>query len=181
MEQESASSILEVRYNQMKMIGLLILALLFTVGIYLWQTEIGDDEMFILPEGYRGVVFILYDQKNGEPAKYEQGKRVYEIPPNGVLKTQFSLNTGWHRFGEYYYKENGKLVKIPYVIDGKDTESNRSIEPDKVHVCCSSSGKAGKDPNDAPIIFGQFYVGTKEDISNASEKREKINPADLVN
>lgn len=165
----------------MKVAGLLLLTLLLGVGLYLWQTEIGDDEIFILPAGYRGVVFILYDQKNGEPVKYQQGKRVYEIPPNGVLKTQFSLNTGWRRFGEYYYKENGDLVKIPYVIDDKDTETDKSFDPDKIHVCCTSSGQAGRGPMESPVTFGQFYVGTEEDISKAAEEGEKINPFDLVN
>ena len=164
----------------MKIIRLMSLALLLAIGVYIWQTEIGDGEMFILPEGYRGVVFILYDQKNGEPVRYEQGKRLYEIPPNGILKTQFSLNTGWHSPGKYYYKENGKLIEIPYAFDDRDIEAKKAIES-KVHVCCPSSGQAGKDPNDAPVVFGQFYVGTNEEIHEASEKGEKINPIDLVN
>lgn len=159
----------------MKIIGLMFLALLLAVGSYVWKTEFGDDEMFILPGGYRGIVFILYDQKNGEPLKYDGGKRVYEIPANGVLKTQFSLNTGWHRFGEYYYKENGILLKLPYVLDGRDVES------DKVQVCCDSSGTSGKAPRDPSVKFGEFYVGTKEEISRAGENRERINPIDLVN
>lgn len=165
----------------MKIIGLAVLALLLGVGTYVWKTEIGDDEIYILPAGYRGVVLILYDQTNGEPKKYEQGKRVHEIPPSGILKTQFSVNTGWHRFGEYYYRESGKLTRIPYVIDGKETGSNRAVQSDEVYACCPSNGQAGKDPDDPPVVYGQFYVGTKEEISKASEKREKINPIDFVN
>jgi hypothetical protein len=164
----------------MKIIGLMLLATLMAVGIYVWKTETGDDEIFILPESYRGAVFVLYDQKNGEPVKYEGRKRVYEIPPSGVLKTQFSLNTGWHRPGKYFYKANGKLTEIPYLFDDRDIEARRNIAS-KVHVCCPSNGKAGKDPNDVPVVFEKFYVGTDEEIHEASEKGETINPADLIN
>lgn len=164
----------------MKMIGLMFLALLLAVGVYIWQTEIGDNEMFILPEGYRGVVYIFYDQKNGEPIKSEQGKRVFEIPPNGILKTQFSLNTGWHSPGKYFYKENGKLIEIPYVFDDRDIESKKAIET-KVHICCPSSGKSYRDDGNGFVVFDKFYIGTNEEIHEASEKGEKINPVDLLN
>jgi hypothetical protein len=170
-----------MRRNQVKIIGLLLVAVSLAIGLYVWRTEVGDDEMVVLSGGYRGVVFIFYSRKDGEPMKYENGKRLYEIPPNGILKTQFSPNVGWHHFGEYYYKESDKLVRIPYAIDDVEVESDRSIGSHEVRVCCESSGKAGRNPNEEPIVFGQFYIGTKEEISNASEKREKINPADLVN
>lgn len=163
----------------MKIIGLMFLALSLGIGGFIWKTQIGDDEIFILPEGYTGVVFILYDQENGEPKKFEQGKRVYEISPNGILRTQFSLNTGWHSPGKYYYKKNGKLVEIPNLFDDRDPEAKREIAS-KVHVCCPSSGKAGKDPNEVPTVFEKFYVGTDEEIHEASEKGEKMNPADLI-
>ncbi|MGB7070289.1 MAG: hypothetical protein WBD22_12410 [Pyrinomonadaceae bacterium] len=135
----------------MKIIGLAVLALLLGVGVYVWKTEFGDDEIFILPEGYIGFVLILHDQKNGEPGKYESGKRVYEIPSNGILKTQFSLNTGWHSPGKYFYKQNGKLTEIPYLFDDRDIEARRAISS-KIHICCPSNGVAGKDPSGPSIV-----------------------------
>lgn len=158
----------------MRIIGLISLAFMVGVGIYIWQNEIGEDEIFILPEGYRGVVFILYDQKKGVAVKYDQGKRVYEIPSNGILKTQFSLNTDWHSFGDYFFRDNGKQIKIPFVLDGKLTESNKNIDPNEVHVCCHSSGKSYYNDRDGFVEFGQFYVGTKDEISAASQKAEKF-------
>ncbi|MGE0127336.1 MAG: hypothetical protein AB7U82_04440 [Blastocatellales bacterium] len=159
----------------MKMLASLTVLALFGVGIYLWQNEIGDDEVFILPKGYNGVVFILHDQKNGRPKRYEQRKRVYEIPDNGILKTQFSHNTGWHHISKYFYKEDEKLIEIPFVIDGKQ------IKSDKTQVCCISSGEAYRNDNKKAVIFTQFYVGTKEEIRKAGERAEKLNVADLVN
>ncbi|MGB7070288.1 MAG: hypothetical protein WBD22_12405 [Pyrinomonadaceae bacterium] len=165
----------------MKIIGLAVLALLLGVGVYVWKTEIGDDEIFVLPEGYRGVVLIFYDQKEGEPKKYERGKRVYKIPRSGILKTQFSHDEGWQHFGEYFYDGNGQLARIPYVRDGRDTESNRAIGFNEIYACCSSVGQSYSDNSNRSVVFGQFYVGTKEEIKMAGEQREKINPIDLLN
>lgn len=164
----------------MKIVGMISLGLLLITGIYLWKTEIGDDEVFILPEGHKGIVFILFDQKNGEPERYEHGSRVYEIPPGGVLKTQFFLNTGWHRPGKYFYRVNGKLVEIPYVFDDRDMDI-KNDRKSEVHVCCPSNGQAGREPNGPAVVYEQFYVGTKDEINSASEERERTNPAELIN
>ncbi|HZG54231.1 MAG TPA: hypothetical protein VEZ40_19170 [Pyrinomonadaceae bacterium] len=157
----------------MKIIVVGVCAVLIGVGAYLWQGETGDDAIFILPSDYKGVVMILYNHKKVQPVKYEKGRRVYEIPPDGVLKTQFPFNQGWHNLYRFYYKQNGRMIEIPYVIDPKDVRS------DRVQVCCFSSGKAGKDPNDTSVEFAQFYIGSKEEIDNAIEKGEKINPAEI--
>lgn len=158
----------------MKLLALSVCAVFLGVGIYLWQSEIGDDEMFILPKDYKGVVVILYNQKNGQPVKYEQGKRVYEIPRDGILRTQFTFNSGWHRISRYFYEENGERLEISYILDGK------GIMPEVVQVCCSSSGKSYRNNNGEPVEFEKFYVGTKEKIDNAIEKSETIHPADLI-
>jgi hypothetical protein len=158
----------------MKLLALTVCAILLGVGVYLWQSEIGDDEIFVLPKGYKGVVVILYNQKNGQPVRYEKGKRVYEIPLDGVLRTQFDINEGWHGIGKYFYTENGRRVEIPYKLDGKDPMSSMT------QVCCNSSGKSYRNDNGEPVEFAQFYVGTKEEIDAAIEKGEKLHPADLI-
>lgn len=166
----------------MKIIGITLLAILLAGGAYVWKIEFGEDEVFILPEGYTGVVYIFYNRDDGEPVKYEQGKRLYVIPPNGILKTQFSLETRWHHFGEYYYKQkSGNLIRIPFMFKGTDMESKKDSDPNAVHVCCGSSGNAGRGQGEPRVVFEHFYVGTDEEIHAASEKGGKINPIELVN
>lgn len=158
----------------MKLLTLSVCAIFLGVGVYLWHHEVGDDEMFIVPKNYKGIVVILYNQKGGQPVKYKQGKRVYEIPRDGILRTQFTFNSGWHQIGMYFYEENGERVEIPYILDGKDLMS------EIVQVCCSSSGKSYRNDTGEPVEFEKFYIGTKEQIGNAIEKSEKIHPADLI-
>jgi hypothetical protein len=55
----------------------------------------GEQEIIVLPNDYRGYEIIVYDQERGTPTHYEGKKRIYQIPPSGVLKTQFTGSYGW--------------------------------------------------------------------------------------
>jgi hypothetical protein len=162
------------RHISMKIPATIILLGLLGVSAYFWRQNAGEDQIFVLPKGYSGVVTVLFNREDGQPVKYEEGKRVYEIPQNGILKTQFTKNTGWHNPDKYFYTENGNIIDVPYVLDYKELKSNN------YQVCCFSTGKAGKNTSGISVEFAQFYVGTKEEIDSAAEKNEKINPADLI-
>jgi hypothetical protein len=165
----------------MKTVAVVIFVLLLASAFNICNMQIGDDEVFILPDGYRGVVFILYNQPNGNPVKYELEKRVYEIPSNGILKTQFSFNVGWHHFGKYFYKQGDKLVEIPFVLDNEIVGTGSLVGPDTVYACCVSTGKSYYNNGTGFVEFEKFYIGTKEEISKASKEAEKIHIVDLVN
>jgi len=67
--------------------------------------------MHLIPKGYKGPVIIIFEEKNGKPVKYEDGKRVYEITSDGVLETQFKKQQGsiaQRELKYYYYDENGR-------------------------------------------------------------------------
>jgi hypothetical protein len=70
-----------------------------------------EPEVHLIPKGYKGPVIIIFDDKQGKPEKYEGDKRVYEIPSDGVLRTQFKKQEGFIAPGDlkyYYYNENGR-------------------------------------------------------------------------
>jgi len=159
----------------MKISTLILLAVL--AGLSTSSCFLGDDEIFLLPKGHRGLVLVILNQHNGEKIRYEDTKkRVYEIPENGILKTQFTPNTDSHHPDKYFYVENEQRIEIPYVDDP------RQLRDDTIQVCCFSFGRAGKAPNVNNILaeYYEFYVGTKADIDKAMEKSNKIDPADLV-
>ena len=73
-----------------------------------------EPETYLIPSEFKGKVQIIFNQnaipvkyKNeygrdtiytpqlGNPIKYESGRRVYEIPSNGILLTQFKNNDGF--------------------------------------------------------------------------------------
>ena len=71
-----------------------------------------ENTLTLIPEGFTGTVKIKFNQESGTDKKYEGEKRVYEIPKNGILKTKFNPQFGYH-FPEYYYiSESGKRTEI---------------------------------------------------------------------
>lgn len=63
--------------------------------------------MYLLPDGYTGPVVIVYDEAAGVPLEYEEGKRVYRIPPDGLLETQASVNEGLIQQQYFYVDADG--------------------------------------------------------------------------
>jgi hypothetical protein len=133
----------------------------------------GENEVYILPKDYVGVVYIIFSQKSGMQPKFEARKRIYEIPPNGILKTQFGFNEGWHEMPEYYYADGDKRIPISYQIE------NQKIETDKLQVCCLQNGKSYKDNNEA-IQYQRFFIGTKQQIDSLYELEQKRDVSKLA-
>ncbi len=73
----------------------------------------GDDpEVYLIPEGYIGPVLIVYAQTTGEQARYDGNHRVYEIPANGVLVTQFDAPKGVNPDLWYVDKQGQRTQQI---------------------------------------------------------------------
>ncbi|MDP4255061.1 MAG: hypothetical protein Q8938_13715, partial [Bacteroidota bacterium] len=47
-----------------------------------------EPETYLIPKGFQGRATIIFNQKLGVPSKYENGRRVYEMPLNGILLSQ---------------------------------------------------------------------------------------------
>ena len=81
------------------------------------KSKSAEPEIHLIPKGFIGHVTICFGEKNGVPPKYENGRRVYEIPPGGTLHTQFPTNSGirppkdFHFF--YYDAETGSREELP--------------------------------------------------------------------
>ncbi len=90
----------------------------------LWQTLIGmspimafcafiyinepSDDVFIIPNNYRGYIKVIYGQEDGVAKEFEDDKRIYRIPGDGVLRTQFRIKGNSLSLGTYYYENNQK-------------------------------------------------------------------------
>ena len=109
-----------------------------------------EDEIFILPKNYTGYVLVIYDQPLlGEEIKYKRGKRVYEIPANGILKTQFTSQVGLFN-SEFYYEKVASENRIPY------RSANEKKPIDSIIVCCGIGGTQGK------VAYDLYSVGNEE-------------------
>jgi hypothetical protein len=94
----------------MKGIILALFTLLASSGLYLYHHLIEGPVQCLIPQNYHGEIIIIYDQPHGAPEVYNGNSRVYRIPSNGILFTQFSAetNTGDQ---QYFYVSPGGLKK----------------------------------------------------------------------
>ena len=118
----------------------------FVAFTYLNAMEI--PERYLLPEDFRGVVYVVFDQENGQEKEYEGFHRVYRIPESGILFTQFSPNEEVYSIQEFFFEGiNGKRTKLEELdhrqFNGPNTINPRSNEP----------------PRDSLAVFNQRTTG----------------------
>jgi len=118
-------------------------------------------EQFLIPDGYRGDVYVLYDAPDGEALNKTRWAVTYRIPKDGVLRVQGPMAHSWTRTEYDYQTETGELKRIrnfwPTTIHR--TPENLVNDTD-IGVFFPRSGSSA-DPTGCPVEFQQFYVGTK--------------------
>lgn len=135
----------------------------------LLSCESGEEEIIVVPENYKGYILIIFNQENGAPIKYKDEKRVYQIPPSGVLKTQFSGNYGSVGFAEFYYERITSENKLPSFADITQIPQNTVVG---FRGATGTVKKSADSEN--RIEFVEFYVGTREQIKQAKEDIKKL-------
>lgn len=124
------------------------------------QVNAASKDIFLIPEGYRGKVYIQYGDKNGKEKESEGFWRVYRIPKDGKLKTKYELKGESINLSDakyFYVDKNGNRKLISTYCENctvKDTVSIQVIW-----------GDLGTNENGN---YQTFYVG----IPNKSFSRE---------
>lgn len=129
----------------------------------------GEQEVVVVPKDFTGYILVIFNQKNGQPVKYDGKKRVYEIPSSGILKTQFKVNNGWRDLAEYYC---GLMVPENKLLSFVEKEK---IPQDKIVGFMGATGTVRKSSQGVERIeFSEFYIGTSIDIESAQHLVEKL-------
>jgi len=119
-----------------------------------------EPEVHLIPSGYAGPVVIAFDQENGTAKRYEDGKRVYEIPPSGVLRTQFAPNSGTRQHWEFYYiSGDGIRSAVPYdIFNFKDSpkEGSNTTGVFSIHMVSSPIDQTGKKEYFFTYVIGKI-------------------------
>jgi hypothetical protein len=157
------------KFSKYMMIGIGSFFLLcFALTGHLLIFNRAEPEAILIPKGYEGEVIIIFDQKDGQPVKYEGKERIYEIPENGVLITQFSWTTGFTD-KRFYYISQGKRENIEKVSSDNDNENRSKIgvlDKRPLFYGCSEGGKNCVFHADRFIVsrrenFGKYSVEDK--------------------
>jgi hypothetical protein len=84
-----------------------------------------EKEVYLIPEGFRGIILIFYDQPDGLPAEYLGDTRVYKVPKSGLMKSQFRPNGGCmsdERIHFFYVDSSGNQKPITYFMNLKENK-----------------------------------------------------------
>lgn len=128
-----------------------------------------EPEKYVIPDGYTGVIVLICNQSEGQPKKYEEERRVYEIDSSGVLVTRFDCNYGVHkdtRKSITFYYSNGN--QIPYKLFTNTEYSVKANDPssDEIQVYDHINGTVGG-------------VEFKSCIIDTYDNREKYNNEEI--
>ncbi len=148
------------------------------IGLYLFSFVSSyltrpEKETYLIPEGYKGTVLVIFNQPNGEKPEYEDGRRIYRIPQSGVLFTQLKDEQGIINQEYFYISPNGQRRKLG-VLDTRDfneewTTEKNPHEPPRDSLAVFNPGTMGTmggsdDKNNK--VFLQLSVGTYNDMKN---------------
>jgi hypothetical protein len=146
------------------------LVALILADYFVWSRA--EDEIHLLPQGYDGAVVIVFNRADGQPKEYEGKKRVYRIPTNGILKTQFAEKSGtlkWRNAEYFYVKKDGSRAPLAYDPLNKLPPDGGRIEVQRHSV---GTGEARK--KDGTNIFLRYAVSKNQNASDAQKKLLEI-------
>jgi hypothetical protein len=114
----------------------LLAALFICVFFGLYSCGYSDSADFLIPKNYRGRVAVVFNQPKGQKPMYLSGRRIYEIPLNGILLTQFAYKPGYVDYKYFLVDDKGKRMLLPnYKYDYNNDGT--------VHYLVQDSNKVG--------------------------------------
>src|SRR5687767_1606837 len=96
-------------------------AIALPVGFVLFAilSSLARPEIYLIPEGFRGPIYVVFDQERGHAKEYDGLRRIYRIPQTGVLFTQFERNEGILNQKFFFVTKAGERKEIG-VLDVRD-------------------------------------------------------------
>lgn len=160
---------------RVKTLTILIPVILFFSFYYImYRKSIMEPAVYVIPASYRGEVNIIFNEACGEETKYRNGRRLYVIPPSGILFTKFKQEYGVSD-NEYYLSDSlGHETRI--VNHGIDEfePGGSSVNKDDVFTINIGNGDFSTD-NEKPAILEKFMVCSYNDIkAKYNDKYEKV-------
>jgi hypothetical protein len=150
-----------------------LLTLSFIVGCAQKKAE---DTITLISEGYQGPVVIVLNQKGGQEKVYEGEKRIYKIPENGVLQTQFQEEYGLQSNKFYYVSKEGNRSEIKWLNISEEVNSGNANKTicifNEEHLSKAGGVDAEGEFSTAPMIA--FYVGVFSEIEKKMNEQMKF-------
>jgi hypothetical protein len=156
--------------------SLLLIVLIAVIWEWVYLKTTIKEEVYILPQNFKGIVLIAYDQKDGLEDIIEDGKLIYKIPRSGVLKLKRKEATTLSQSWYYFEDEQGNRTEFYYCFPPCEDMRNN---PDKVFAYGASTGTSIGD-NGYELQRTIFLVGTSHDTDSLNKADEKLNPIEIL-
>jgi hypothetical protein len=116
-------------------------------------------QTFVIPENYQGEVYVIHNVPDGVPEQEILWYVTYEIPPDGILRTQGPRS---HRVSKSIYcyrRSDGSLEKIRnvWLVLSPTAVNLADVAEVGIHPLGSGTLLGLK----CPVEYQRFYVGTK--------------------
>ena len=148
-----------------------VMSLLWMLSVvnFFFSCDQAEPEDYLIPKGYKGRVNIIFNQKRGVPPKYENGKRVYVIPRNGILLTQFKDQYGFINHHYYYVDNDNKRTPLKIFWYNNFVDSTSKANRNEVGIFSdATSGVYGN--ND--VKYEEFDVSDYFSLDSLESKSD---------
>lgn len=132
------------------------------------------NEAFLIPDGYKGDVYVLYGSRDGEALNKTRWRGTYRIPSDGILRIQEPEIPGWTSTKYYYERRDGSLKRIQnlWLTTVHRTPENLADDED-IGVYFPRTGTF-TDSTGCSVQYQQFYVGTKAHLLSKYKQNDLV-------
>ena len=116
--------------DKIKMIYMLLaLIVVFLIFLVYMDKNTPKGSIYIIPEGYKGKLSIVYNQKDKPSLEEKDGYQVVKFPLNGLVKTSSYPRIGKQHDKYFYYTKDGKILPTKDIQfgGGQSIETNDSF------------------------------------------------------
>lgn len=142
----------------------------FWLPIIVSCNQRAEPETYLIPSNLIGEVNILFNKTEGAAKVYEDNRRVYKIPYDGILVTQFKGTDGFEDRQYYSIDENGRrmpldIFRYEYSKDGA-TKWVVSDKNKKGIFLDGISGQYGNTDDAKAAQFEAFFVSSYNSLDS---------------
>jgi hypothetical protein len=133
-------------------------------------------ETVLIPDNFEGDFRIVYGEKCGLNPKMENGRRVLEIPQNGLLIIQPAIETGIIDRQYYILDSDFNRARINQLGDYKEGKTKAPGVLMRGSGTMGGAMRAGGLSNESPLAihFTDFTIFNQDTTTMAEKERNKV-------
>jgi hypothetical protein len=129
---------------------------LFAIILLIGLTGCSPHVNFVVPDGFRGTIFLIADPTNGVAITKKDGLYTVKIPSGGKLRVQdLEFLERWHHEAAHF--ANGTQIPSDF-----DTSTMSYIATNVLALC------GGTAVNDGSEQYHMYFVGTRHEYDTAN-------------